>query len=120
MPSRTGATGRSSFIVTSNRKVSEWVAHFADPILANSALDRLASGPHRLVIEAPSYRTRPAPKGPLEEVRGSAEAGVALRAKGGSMSVAMSGSMTVAIDNAGGLELRALRAWHPRRACVKG
>jgi DNA replication protein DnaC len=48
----------SSFIVTSNREVSEWVALFADPILANSALDRLASGAHQLVIEGPSYRTK--------------------------------------------------------------
>jgi DNA replication protein DnaC len=53
---------RSSFIVTSNREVSEWVALFADPILANSALDRLASGAHQLVIEGPSYRARLAPK----------------------------------------------------------
>ena len=45
---------RSSFIVTSNRDVSEWVGLFADPILANSALDRLANGAHQLVIEGPS------------------------------------------------------------------
>jgi DNA replication protein DnaC len=48
----------SSFVVTSNREVSEWVALFADPILANSALDRLASGAHQLVIEGPSYRVK--------------------------------------------------------------
>jgi DNA replication protein DnaC len=53
---------RSSFIVTSNREVSEWVGLFADPILANSALDRLASGAHQLVIEGPSYRARLAPR----------------------------------------------------------
>lgn len=53
---------RSSFVVTSNREVSEWVALFADPILANSALDRLASGAHQLVIEGPSYRTKLRPK----------------------------------------------------------
>lgn len=57
---------RSSFIVTSNRDVSEWVGLFADPILANSALDRLANGAHQLVIEGPSYRARLAPK-PAEE-----------------------------------------------------
>ena len=57
---------RSSFIVTSNRDVSEWVGLFADPILANSALDRLANGAHQLVIEGPSYRARLAPKGPTE------------------------------------------------------
>ena len=53
---------RSSFIVTSNREVNEWVGLFADPILANSALDRLASGAHQLIIEGPSYRARLAPR----------------------------------------------------------
>jgi DNA replication protein DnaC len=57
---------RSSFIVTSNREVSEWVALFADPILANSALDRLANGAHQLVIEGPSYRARLAPRPPKD------------------------------------------------------
>jgi hypothetical protein len=33
----------SSLVVTSNRDVSEWLALFDDPILANSALDRLLS-----------------------------------------------------------------------------
>lgn len=32
--------------VRANRDVAEWVALFADPILANSALDRLANGAH--------------------------------------------------------------------------
>lgn len=57
---------RSSFIVTSNRDVAEWVGLFADPILANSALDRLASGAHQLVIDGPSYRARLAPRPPEE------------------------------------------------------
>ena len=57
---------RSSFIVTSNRDVSEWVGLFADPILANSALDRLANGAHQLVIEGPSYRAKLAPRAPTE------------------------------------------------------
>ena len=52
----------ASFVVTSNRDVSEWVGLFADPILANSALDRFANGAHRLVIEGPSYRAKLAPK----------------------------------------------------------
>ena len=60
---------RSSFIVTSNRDVAEWVALFADPILANSALDRLANGAHQLVIDGPSYRAklapRPTPEAPM-------------------------------------------------------
>ena len=33
----------SSFIVTSNRAVEEWLSLFEDPILGNSALDRLAN-----------------------------------------------------------------------------
>jgi DNA replication protein DnaC len=53
---------RSCFIVTSNRDVSEWVGLFADPILANSALDRLANGAHQLVIDGPSYRAKLAPR----------------------------------------------------------
>ncbi len=57
---------RSSFIVTSNRDVSEWVGLFADPILANSALDRLANGAHQLVIEGPSYRAKLAPRASQE------------------------------------------------------
>jgi DNA replication protein DnaC len=56
----------ASFVVTSNRDVSEWVGLFADPILANSALDRLANGAHQLVIEGPSYRARLAPRLPEE------------------------------------------------------
>jgi DNA replication protein DnaC len=57
---------RSSFIVTSNRDVSEWVGLFADSILANSALDRLANGAHQLVVDGPSYRAKLAPRPPQE------------------------------------------------------
>src|SRR5205823_6072330 len=37
---------RSSFVVTANRAVEEWLGLFDDPILGNSALDRLANGAH--------------------------------------------------------------------------
>jgi len=53
---------RASFVVTANRAVDEWLALFDDPILGNSALDRLANGAHQLVIEGPSYRAKLAPK----------------------------------------------------------
>ena len=33
----------SSFVITSNRAIEEWLALFADPVLGNSALDRLAN-----------------------------------------------------------------------------
>jgi DNA replication protein DnaC len=53
---------RASFVFTSNRGVDEWLALWDDPILGNSALDRLANGAHQLVIEGPSYRAKLAPK----------------------------------------------------------
>ncbi|MCL4553319.1 MAG: IS21-like element helper ATPase IstB [Candidatus Marsarchaeota archaeon] len=53
---------RASFIFTSNRDVSEWLSLFDDPILGNSALDRLANASHQIVIEGPSYRERLAPR----------------------------------------------------------
>lgn len=56
-----GRHRQSSLIVTSNRDVAEWVALFDDPILANSALDRLAHRSYQLVIEGESYRKRTSP-----------------------------------------------------------
>lgn len=52
---------RASTIVTSNRDPSEWLAAMADPLLAQSAVDRLASGAHALVVEGESYRHRMRP-----------------------------------------------------------
>jgi len=40
-----------SFALTSNRGVDEWLGLFDDPILGNSALDRLANAAHQVVIE---------------------------------------------------------------------
>jgi DNA replication protein DnaC len=51
----------SSVIVTSNRDVAEWLALFDDPILANSALDRLTHSSYHLVMEGESYRKRTSP-----------------------------------------------------------
>ena len=49
----------SSFVITSNRAVEEWLSLFDDPILGNSALDRLANANCQFVIEGTSYRERP-------------------------------------------------------------
>ena len=49
---------RASTIVTSNREPSEWMSMMSDALLAQSAIDRLTSGAHTLVIEGPSYRQR--------------------------------------------------------------
>lgn len=49
-------------LTTSNRGVDEWLGLFDDPILGNSALDRLANAAHQVVIEVSSYRAKLAPK----------------------------------------------------------
>ncbi len=47
-----------SMIVTSNRGPDEWIATFADPVRAHSAIDRFTSNSYDLVIEGDSYRSR--------------------------------------------------------------
>ncbi len=51
----------SSFVITNNRAVDEWLNLFDDPILGNSALDRLAIASYQIVIEGISYRERLSP-----------------------------------------------------------
>ena len=51
----------SSFVITSSRAVDEWLSIFEDPILGNSALDRLANASYQIVIEGSSYRERLSP-----------------------------------------------------------
>ncbi len=53
-----------SIIVTSNRGPDEWMATFADPIRAQSAIDRFTSNSWDLVIEGESYRHRLKPQMP--------------------------------------------------------
>jgi DNA replication protein DnaC len=57
---------RSSFAITSNRAVDEWLSLFDDPLLGNSALDRLANAAHQVVLEGPSYRAKLAPTYPKQ------------------------------------------------------
>ena len=54
---------RASTIFTSNRGVEEWIPLFDDPILAQSALDRLAHNAHQVVMEGESCRKRLRPGG---------------------------------------------------------
>ena len=53
---------RTSTIVTSNRDPSEWIAVMSDPLLAQSAVDRLVSTSYELIIEGESYRRRQRPQ----------------------------------------------------------
>ena len=54
---RKGAT-----VITSNRDPSAFLAQMADPLLAQSAVDRLQSAAYELVIEGESYRKRQKPR----------------------------------------------------------
>ena len=60
----------SSFVFTSNRAVEEWLSIFDDPILGNSALDRLANASYQIVIEGFSYRERLSPHRALLKAKG--------------------------------------------------
>ena len=58
-----------SIIATSNRGPDDWLATFADPVRAQSAIDRFTSNAYDLVIEGESYRRRLKPKRPAETRR---------------------------------------------------
>jgi DNA replication protein DnaC len=52
---------KTATVLTSNREPNEWLALMADPLLAQSAVDRLVSTSHELVVEGDSYRRRQRP-----------------------------------------------------------
>lgn len=47
---------KGGFILTSNRRVAEWMELLPDPVTAHSTLDRIAHNAHQLVLEGESYR----------------------------------------------------------------
>lgn len=52
---------RAATVWTSNRDPKEWLALMADPMLAQSAVDRIVNSAYELVLEGDSYRTRQKP-----------------------------------------------------------
>lgn len=50
---------KAATIFTSNRDAAEWLTMTTDPMLAQSAIDRLTGSAHTLIVEGPSYRQRP-------------------------------------------------------------
>ena len=52
---------RASTVITSNRDPAEMLGMMADPLLAQSAIDRLQSAAFELVVEGESYRRRQKP-----------------------------------------------------------
>jgi DNA replication protein DnaC len=59
---------KAATICTSNREPAEWLTMMSDPLLAQSAVDRLTSAAHTLIIEGPSYRQRKhsSPRGTID------------------------------------------------------
>ena len=53
----------SSLVITSNRSVEEWLSLFDDPILGNSALDRLANASYQIVIRGTATGRNSRPTG---------------------------------------------------------
>lgn len=56
-----------SMIVVSNRPPQEWYPLFANPVLAEGALDRLINNSHHVVMDGPSYRPLRRPGGRIPE-----------------------------------------------------
>lgn len=54
-------SGAGSIVLTSNREPAEWLAVMADPLLAQSAIDRLQGAAYELIVEGESYRRRQKP-----------------------------------------------------------
>jgi len=49
---------KKSTIFTGNRTVEDWHKLFPDPIIANSAMDRIAHNAHQITMTGESYRNR--------------------------------------------------------------
>lgn len=60
----------SSFIITGNRSVEEWLSLSDDPILGDSAPDRLANASFQVVIGGASHREKRSPDRKLIGDRG--------------------------------------------------
>jgi len=51
---------KKSTIFTSNRPLEDWHSLFPDPVIANSAMDRIAHNAHQITMTGESYRNKEA------------------------------------------------------------
>lgn len=49
---------KRSIIFTGNRSIEDWQGLFPDPIIANSAMDRIAHNAHQIIMTGESYRNK--------------------------------------------------------------
>ncbi len=49
---------KKSTIFTSNRTLEDWHSLFPDPVIANSAMDRIAHNAHQITMSGESYRNK--------------------------------------------------------------
>lgn len=49
---------KKSTIFTGNRTIEDWHKLFPDPVIANSAMDRIAHNAHQIIMTGESYRNR--------------------------------------------------------------
>ncbi len=49
---------KKSIIFTGNRSIEDWQGLFPDPVIANSAMDRIAHNAHQITMTGESYRNR--------------------------------------------------------------
>ncbi len=60
---------KSSIVLSSYRPPQDWVPLFPDPVMANSALDRLALHAHHIIMEGESYRKKLSPNSTTPSTR---------------------------------------------------
>jgi len=49
---------KKSIIFTSNRSIEDWQGLFPDPLVANSAMDRIAHNAHQIIMTGESFRNK--------------------------------------------------------------
>lgn len=49
---------KKSIIFTGNRSIEDWQGLFPDPVIANSAMDRIAHNAHQITMTGESYRNK--------------------------------------------------------------